>query len=123
LFLSCIIDAEEERDILVVDITNMCVQTRVEKEKDMVFIKTQVILVEILVEIAPDVYKPYGMKDKKGTTQLMVQCHNDLCGTMNAILLYYQKFVKSLTDIDFVINLYDPCMTNKRIKGEQMTIC
>jgi hypothetical protein len=42
---------------------------------------------------------------------------------MVASLLYYQKFVKSLTDIDFVINPYDQCVANKKIEGEQMTIC
>jgi hypothetical protein len=38
-------------------------------------------------------------------------------------LLYYRKFVKSLTDIDFVINPYDPCFANKMIESEHMTIC
>jgi hypothetical protein len=38
---------------------------------------------------------------------------------MFASLLYYRKFVKSLTDIDFVI---DPCVANKRIEGKQMII-
>ena len=42
---------------------------------------------------------------------------------MVASLLYYRKFVKSLTDIDFVINPYDPCVANKMIEGEQTTIC
>jgi hypothetical protein len=42
---------------------------------------------------------------------------------MVEILLYYRKFVNSLMDIDFVINPYDPCVTNKIIEGEQMTIC
>jgi hypothetical protein len=31
--------------------------------------------------------------------------------------------MKSLTDIDFIINPYDPCVANKIIEGEQMTIC
>jgi hypothetical protein len=31
--------------------------------------------------------------------------------------------VKSLTDIDFIINPYDPCVANKSIEGEHMTIC
>jgi hypothetical protein len=39
VLLSCIIDAEEERGITVVDIPNAFVQTRVENEKDMAFIK------------------------------------------------------------------------------------
>jgi hypothetical protein len=55
--------------------------------------------------------------------QFLVQCQNALYVTMVAILLYYPKFVKSLTDIDFVINPYDPSVTNKKIEGKQMTIC
>jgi hypothetical protein len=39
LVLSCIIDTKEEQDVAVVDIPNAFVQTRVENEKDMAFIK------------------------------------------------------------------------------------
>jgi hypothetical protein len=78
--------------------------------------------VEILVEIAPDVYKSYVSKDKKGMKHFLVKCQNALYGTMIASLLYDRKFVKSLTDIDFVINPYDPCVANNKIEGEQMTI-
>jgi hypothetical protein len=99
------------------------VQTRVENEKDMAFIKIQGILVDILVEIAPDVYKSYVFKDKKGTKQLLVKFHNDMYGKMVASLLHYWKFIKSLTYIGFVINPYDPCVTNKKIEGKQITIC
>jgi hypothetical protein len=42
---------------------------------------------------------------------------------MVASLLYYRKFVNSLTDIDFAINPYNPCVANKKIEGKQMTIC
>jgi hypothetical protein len=89
----------------------------------MVFINIRGILVDILVEIAPDVYKSCVSKDKKGSTQLLVQCQNAMYGTMVASLIYYRKFVKSLTDIGFVINPYDPCVANKMIEGDQMTIC
>jgi hypothetical protein len=123
VLLSCIIDAEEERDVAVVDILNAFVQTRVENENDMAFIKIRGILVDILVEIATYVYKSYVSNDKKGSKQLLVQCQNDLYGTMVSSLLYYRNFVKSLTDINFVINPYDPCVANKMIEGDQMTIC
>jgi hypothetical protein len=123
VLLSCIIDAEEERDVAVVDILNAFVQTQVENKKDMAFIKIRGILVDILVEIAPYVYKSYISKDKKGSKQLLVQCQNTLYGTMVVRLLYYRKCVKSLLDIDFVINPYDPCVANKMIEGDQMTIC
>jgi hypothetical protein len=52
-----------------------------------------------------------------------VQCQNALYNTMVASLLYYRKFVKSLREIDLVINPYDWCLANKKIEGKQMTIC
>jgi hypothetical protein len=79
--------------------------------------------VDIVVEVAPEVYKSYFSKDNKRMKQLLVQYQNDLHDTMDTILLYYRKFVKSFTDIDFVINPYDLCMANKKIEGEQITIC
>jgi hypothetical protein len=73
----------------VADIPNAFVHTRVEKEKDMTFIKIFGVLVDILVEIAPDVYKSYVSRDKKRIEQLLLQCQNSLYGTMVARLLYY----------------------------------
>jgi hypothetical protein len=42
---------------------------------------------------------------------------------MVASLLYYHNFMKSLMEIGFIINPYDPCVANKIIEGKQMTIC
>ena len=55
--------------------------------------------------------------------QFLVQCQNALYGTMVASLLYYRKFTKTLTEIGFKINPYKPCVANKIINGQQMTIC
>jgi hypothetical protein len=55
--------------------------------------------------------------------QLLVQFQNALYGTIIASLLYYHKFVKSLMDIGFIINPYNPCVANKINEGKQMTIC
>jgi hypothetical protein len=123
VLLSCIIDAEEGRDITVVEIPNVFVQTRVENEKDMACIKICGVLVDILVEIAPGVYRSYFSRDNKGMKQLLVQCQNALYGTMVASTFYYRKFVKSLTDVGFIINPYDLCVTNKIIEGKHMSIC
>jgi hypothetical protein len=113
---------EEGRDVAVIDIPSAFIQTRIEDKKDMVFIKIRGILVDMLVDIAPGVYKPYVTMDKKGTKQLLVQCQNAIYGTMVASLLYYRKFCKSLTGIGFKFNPYDPCVANKIINGKQMTI-
>jgi hypothetical protein len=69
VLLFCIIDTEEHRDVAAVDIPNAFVQTRVENEKDMAFIKIRGILVESLVEIAPEAYNPYVPQNKKGNKQ------------------------------------------------------
>jgi hypothetical protein len=121
--LCIILYSEEGRDIAVFDIPNAFIQMYVENEKDMAFIKIRRTLVDILVEIAPDVYKPFVSRHKKGVKQFLVQCQNTLYGTMVVSLLYYRKFVKSLADIDFVINPYNPRVANKTIEGQQMTIC
>jgi hypothetical protein len=97
---SCIIDAKEGWDIAVVNIPNAFIQTRVEHEKDMAFIKIRGVLVDI------DVCKPFVSRNNKGVKQLLVQLQNALYSTMVANMLYYHKFVKSLMDI--AINLYDP---------------
>ena len=89
----------------------------------MAIIKIQGFLVDMMIEIAPKVYKPYVNTDKKGVKQLIVQCLNAIYRTMVASLLYYHKLSKSLTDTGFKFNPYDPCVTNKMIKGNQMTFC
>ena len=48
---------------------------------------------------------------------------NALYGTMVASLLYYKKFVKSLTEMEFTLNPYDPCVANKMVNGKQLTTC
>jgi hypothetical protein len=95
----------------------------VEDKKDMAIIKLRGVLVDILVAIAPNVYKSYAITDKKGVRQLVVKCKNALYGTMVASLLYYRKFTKSLMEIGFKLNPNDPCVANKMIKGKQMMIC
>jgi hypothetical protein len=59
VLLSCIINAEEGRDVAVINIPNAFIQMRVEDEGDMAIIKIRGVLVDILVQIAPNVYKSY----------------------------------------------------------------
>jgi hypothetical protein len=74
-------------------------------------------MVDILVSIAPDVYGPYVSTNKAGQKVLLVQCLNAIYGTMVAALLYYKKFLKSLTKQGYKINPYNGCMANKVVKG------
>ena len=123
VILTSVVDAKEERRVTVIDVPNAFIQTVVEDKNKRVIIRIRGILVDMLVRIAPDVYKDYVTIDKKGNKQLLVECLNALYDTMVASLLYYQKFTNSLTSYGFEANPYDPCVWNKVIKGNQCTIC
>ncbi len=120
VILTCVIDAQEVRDIAVVDIPNAFVQTVVDEEDAdrCVIVRIRGPLVNILVSIAPDVYGPYVSMNKSGHKVLIVECLNAVYGTMVAALLYYKKFVKSLTKQGFKLNPYDGCVANKIVKGK-----
>ena len=96
VILTSMVDAIEEREVMVIDVPNAFIQTVVEDESKRVIIQIRGMLVDILVKIAPDVYKDYASVDKRGNKQLLVECLNALYGTMVASLLYYQKFTMSL---------------------------
>ena len=123
VMLTCVIDAKEKREVAIVDVPNAFVQTVVEDEKDRAFIRIRGPLVDILTNIAPDVYGEYVTIGKNGDKVLLVQCLNALYGTMVASLLYYKKFVKSLKSQRFKLNPYDPCVANKHVDGKQLTVC
>ena len=65
-------------------------------------------VVDILCEIAPEVYLEYVMANKKGENTLLVQCMNTLYGSMIVPVLYYKKLVASLKGNGFELNPYDP---------------
>ena len=78
------------------DIQNESIQTSIEDEKDMAIINIRGVLVDIMLEVAPDVYGPYVIMDHKGTKKLIVQFQNTIYGTMSESLIYYKKSSKSL---------------------------
>jgi hypothetical protein len=125
VMLTCVIDAQEDRDVAVVDIPNAFAQTVVSKEDadHRVIVRIRGPLVNILVSIVPDVYGLYVPTTKTGQKVLIVECLNAVYGTMVAALLYYKKFVKSLVKQGFKLNPYDGCVTNKIVKGKQITMC
>jgi hypothetical protein len=115
VLLTCVVDANKNRDVAIVGIPNAFVQN-----KALICIRGP--LVDILVTITPSVYGPYVTVGKKGEKKLLVECLTALNGTMVALLLYYKKFVKSLRSKGFKLNPYDPGVSNKQVNGEQLTV-
>jgi len=123
VILTSVIDAVEERETAVIDIPKAFIQTVVTDKEKRVIIRLRGMLVDMLVKIAPAVYKDYVSTNKRGEKQLLVECLNALYGTMVASLLYYQKFTTSLLNDGYKMNPYDACVWNKTIRGKQCTIC
>ena len=59
VLLTCIVDAEERRNVTTLDIPNAFITTVVEKEEDRAIIELVGYLVEVLLDIDPDYYKDY----------------------------------------------------------------
>ena len=97
-------------------------RARVEREQDMVIMKLRGVLVDILLDIAPETCKKCITENKKGDKQLIVQCQNAIYGAMMSSLLHHKKFTGSTVEHGFVINPCDPCIANKTVDGKQMTI-
>ena len=38
-------------------------------------------------------------------------------------MLFYCKLIKALLSYGFELNPYDPCVANKKVNGEQRTVC
>jgi Ni,Fe-hydrogenase III large subunit len=106
----------EEQDVAVIDIPN-ALYRRVSKTKDMTFIR----FVESSGYPSGDRSRrlnPVSI-DKRGVKRLLVQCRTP--STVQWLQVYATSQVRhELTDIDFVINPYDPCVASKMIEGERM---
>jgi hypothetical protein len=123
VILTSIVDAIEEKHCAVIDVPNAFIQTVVEDKKRRVIIRIRGMLVDMLVKIAPEVFKTYVTIDRKGNKQILVECLNALDRTMVASLPYYEKFTKSLKTNGYEMNPYDACVWNKEVNGKQCTIC
>jgi len=112
--------AHEHRKVRCYNIPSAFVNTNVDEDVLMV-LKGE--LADMMVQIAPQVYRKYVTVDKKGTPILYVKLQKALYGLMRASLLFYRKLRKELEDYGFEINPYDPCIVNKMTtSGKQMTL-
>ncbi len=81
------------------------------------------ILAELMVKVAPKLYRKYVTTTAKGTPVLYVQLEKAIYSMMKSALLFYCKLVADLLSLGFEINPYDPCVANKIINDKQMMIC
>jgi hypothetical protein len=124
IMLTAIVDAKEGRDVMTCDIPNAFIQTKlpnIEDCEERVIMKITGVLVDLLVDISPEVYAPYVVTDKHKRV-LYVQVLRGLYGMLIAALLWYTVFKKDLEGRGYEFNPYDPCVANKLINTKRHTI-
>ena len=122
VLLMATIDAAEGQDVTTIDIPNAFVQTRLDDDSNKVLMRLHGKLTKLMVKVAPEIYSKYVSVDSKGELVLYVHLLNALYRIMKAALLYFEHFVCNITAIDFKLNPYDPCVTDKIVHGKQLTI-
>ena len=118
VMMSCTIDAAEGRDVATVDIPGAFMQS---DQEDMVHMKLQGPMAELLVKLEPKLYRKY-ITVEKGKPVLYVQLMKALYGQLKAALLFWKNLSGKLQEWGFELNPYDTCVANKVINGKQCTI-
>ena len=124
IMLTALIDAHEGRDVMTADVPNAFIQTEIPEDygDERIIMKITGVLVDLLVEAAPEVYADYVVYEN-GKKVIYNQVLRALYGMLIASLLWYLDFRKDLEGHGFEFNPYDPCVANKIIEGSQQTIC
>jgi hypothetical protein len=119
-FITATIAAAEKRKVRCYDVPSAFVNTDIDEDVIMV-LKGE--LAEMMVKIAPEVYRRYVTVDQKGTKVLYVKLQKALYGLMQASLLFYRKLRKEFELYGLEINPYDPCVANMTVgSGKQLTV-
>jgi len=119
-FITATITAKEGRRVRCYDVPSAFVNTDVDEDVIMV-LKGE--LADMMIQIAPEVYRKYVTVDRKGMPILYVKLQKVLYGLMRASLLFYRKLRKEFEQYGLVINPYDPCVANMETKsGKQLTV-
>jgi hypothetical protein len=120
MFITSAIAESERRHLRCYDVPSAFVNTDVDENVLMV-LKGE--LEEMMVHIAPQIYRKYITVDRKGTPVLYVKLQKALYGLMRASLLFYRKLHKELEGYGFVVDPCNPCVAKKDIgDGEQLSV-
>ncbi len=111
IFIQSTIFAHEQQDVATCDIPGAFLHA---DKPDYVLMQLDGILAELMVKVAPSIYRKYVTTNSKGKPVLYVQLEKAVYGMMKSALLFYHKLVANLLSIGFTINPYDPCVAEKK---------
>ncbi len=118
IFMTALIDAYEKREVAVMDVPGAFMQADMDET---VHVRFTDKMVELLLEIDPDLYGPYVIMEGK-VKVLYVLLLKALYGTIRAARLFWEKLTRKLQEWGFTVNPYDACVMNKLVNGKQLTV-
>jgi hypothetical protein len=110
--------------VKITGVINTYIQAKMPEVKpgeDHVIMKITGVLVNMLSQLAPEVYAPFVVF-QNGRKVLYVVVLRAIYGMLQASLLWYNKFKKDLEKEGFKFNPYDPCVANWEVNGTPHTI-
>ena len=120
IFITALTDAQEGRDVAVVDIPGAFLQTMA---SDGTIIKLQGAIVGIMLKVNPSWKEFVVLEGKRKVPTIYSEAIKALYGTVDAAKLFYDNLCSILVDeLGFKLNPYDACVANKDINGKQCTI-
>jgi hypothetical protein len=120
IFLTALIDAQEGREVMTVDIPGAFMQSDMD---ELVHVKLEGPMAKLLAKVDPGKYHQY-IAIENGRTVFYVELAKVLYGTLQAALLFWQNLSGFLIEeLGFTVNKFDKCVTSKIINGNQCTIC
>ena len=115
VFITSVIAANKKLFVRCYDVPGDFLHTESDKN---VIIVLRGELADMMVNIAPQIYRPCVNMDKKGTPILYVRSKKALYGLLRSSLLFYRIMHGKLEAYGFKINPYDPCVDNKMVTTE-----
>jgi len=123
ILITGVVDAKQKRDVMTLDVPNAFVQTPIPKKGEKIIMKIRGQLVDILVEMCPEIYAPYVVHEGKHKQKVLyVRMLKALYGMLISSVLYYKKFRKDIESVGFKVNPYDICVANRTVNGKQHTV-
>ena len=118
LFITCLIDAKEGRDIATCDVPGAFMHADID---EVVHLRLDGEIADLLLKVDPS-YSKYAIKER-GKTVIFTELSKALYGTLQAALLFWKNLSEFLiNELGFVVNPYDWCVVNKTINGKQCTV-
>ena len=117
LVLTIMIDAKEGRDVATADVAGAYLNADMD---DLVVMRLVSEDVALMCEVESS-FRHHVVQEGKNDV-LYLRLDKALYGCVRSALLWYNLFSKTLKDMGFVLNGYDPCVANAVFNKKQCTI-